>query len=35
METLFFIINIITMAFFLDKYIDWKIALRDWQNDLK
>jgi hypothetical protein len=31
MKVLFFII---TVAFFLDKYIDWKIALREWEKNI-
>ncbi len=32
MQVIFFIINVATLAFFLDKYIDWKITLREWEN---
>ena len=34
MQTFFFIVQVGVLAFFLDKYIDWKIALSEWQKEL-
>lgn len=34
MEILFFILNVATLVFLLSKFVDWKIAMHEWQNDL-
>jgi hypothetical protein len=34
MQVLFFIVNVITLMFLLSKFVDWKIAMHEWEKDL-
>jgi hypothetical protein len=35
MQGLFFAINVITLMFLLSKFVDWKIAMHEWETDIK
>jgi hypothetical protein len=35
MEILFYIVNVATLVFLLSKFVDWKIAMHEWETDIK